>query len=202
MTLIVLDMMKFNVLIVLIALLSFSGVIAQNKNEKEFRISMDQYPKNTQIVLLNIPKNAKRIRHYQETDEKKLSYESKFKFKKYWFSVEFNSDGVLEDIEKTIKEKELEKTVKEALYLFLETQASKYSIIKIQEQYLYSSKILEVDFLNAILRSSCSINSNYEIIIAIKSDKEWQLKEMTFDSNGRFLNARHLQPDSYEYIMY
>jgi hypothetical protein len=202
MRLIVLDMMKFRGIVFIIVLFSSLLVTAQNKDEKEFRTSIKKYPKNTQKVVLNIPKKAKRIRHYQETDEKKLSYESKFKFKKYWFSVEFNSDGVLEDIEKTIKEKELEKTVKEALYLFLETQASKYSIIKIQEQYLYSSKILEVDFLNAILRSSCSINSNYEIIIAIKSDKEWQLKEMTFDSNGRFLNARHLQPDSYEYIMY
>jgi hypothetical protein len=194
--------MKFRGIVFIIVLFSSLLVTAQNKDEKEFRTSIKKYPKNTQKVVLNIPKKAKRIRHYQETDGEKLSYESKFKFKKHWFSVEFNSNGIIEDIEKAIKEKELPTSVKAFIKGYLKAQSTKYDLIKIQEQYRYSSKIPEVQFLNSILENNELIDSNYEIIIALKIDKKWSLKEMTFDAIGNFMNARNLQPDSYEYIMY
>ncbi len=195
-------MMKFSYYLVLIATFSFSNLVAQTKNEKESRVSMSQFPESAQLVLEYVPEKARRIKYYKETDGDKLSFESKFKYNKHWYSVEFDNNGTLEDIEKTIKKKHLNDTLKTAINAYLNLQTSKFDILKIQEQYLYNNKTSQRDFLNTILTDNASIRSNYEIIIALKKDGFWLLAEMTFDFNGQFLKSRNLQPESYEYIMY
>ncbi len=175
---------------------------AQTKNEKESRIQLTEFPEKAKATLSKIPEKAKRIRHYRETDGDKLSFESKFKYRGNWFSVEFNNKGSIEDIEILVKEKELSTTIKSHIKSYLDGNSDSYEIIKIQEQYNYSETVLETQFLSSILEQRDELSSNYEVIVALKSAKIWVIKEMTFNSNGKFLNARVLQQDSYEYIMY
>ena len=176
--------------------------MAQTKNEKESRVQLLDFPKASQATLKAISKRVKRIRYYREMDGEKHSFESKFKYKKHWFSVEFDSLGTIEDIEVTVKKRQLRHGAKTTIYDYLKAHSSKYDIIKIQEQYVYKDDISEVQFLNSILENRASHNSNYEIIIAIKSGSAWELKEMTFDPEGTLLKQRNVQQDSYEYIMY
>ena len=176
--------------------------MAQTKNEKESRVQLLDFPKASQATLKAISKHVKRIRYYKETDGEKHSFESKFKYKKHWFSVEFDSLGTIEDIEVSVKKRQLGPDPKIAIYDYLKAHSSKYDIIKIQEQYVYKADISEVQFLNYILENRLNLASNYEIIVAIKSDIGWELKEMTFDSKGALLKLRNVQQDSYEYIMY
>ena len=100
-------MIRFR-LILIGALLCCFSITAQTKNEKEFRISLSEFPQNSQEILSAVQDQVKRIRFYKEIDGDQESYESKFKFGKRWFSVEFSKDGVLEDIEVTVKEKQIE----------------------------------------------------------------------------------------------
>ncbi len=204
MKLIVLDIMKYKLFILIVFVFSLAEISAQTKNEKESRVERTQFPEAAQTVLNAFPKKAKRARFYKETDGNKLSFESKFKFKKHWYSVEFNQKGILEDIEVTIKKRELSEATLKNIIIYLEQNSQKYDIIKIQEQYVYtnSNKGTQVNFLESIVNHRKTKASNYEIIIAIKTESDWLLQETTFDCNGRFLNARTLQPDSYEYIMY
>ncbi|MDG5490405.1 hypothetical protein [Psychroserpens sp. SPM9] len=195
-------MMKFKLVFVLCIWISCFSLEAQTKNEKESRIPLTEFPNESQILLKTIIKKVKRSRFYKETDGSKLSFESKFKYNKYWFSVEFNNLGTLEDIEVLVKEKHLSKPVKTAIRSYLKTNTTKYEIIKIQEQYVYSSDHSEATFLNSILENRTTLSSNYELIVAMKSQKTWELKELTFDEKGDFIKARNLQQDSYEYIMY
>lgn len=193
--------MKLLTLIVVV-LICNQLTIGQTKNETELRIQHADLPLVTQSILKTLPEQTKRIRFYRETDGSKQSYESKFKYKKYWYSVEFDSLGKLDDIEVNIKKRELELPIETAINNYLNQNTEKFDIIKIQEQYLYDTKQTEVEFLTFILKNRAEILSNYEIIIAIKSEKSWTLKEFTFDSEGRVLNTRNLQQDSYEYINY
>lgn len=202
MKLIVLDMMKFRLVLIICIWFSCFNLEAQTKNEKESRIQLSHFPEQAQSVLNTLTTQAKRIRYYKETDGNKLSFESKFKYKGHWHSVEFSNLGALEDIEVLVKEKQLAKPVKTAIRSYLKTNATKYDIIKIQEQYVYSGNHSGVAFLNSILENRKTLSSNYEIIVAMKSQKSWKLKELTFDEHGAFINARNLQQDSYEYIMY
>lgn len=194
-------MMKFKI-ISLLFVFFFLNVSGQTKNEKESRIPLEQFPEKAQSHIKNILENTKRIRHYEEIDGDFKSYESKFKYKKHWHSVEFDKDGKLEDIEVTVKERHLTKQTLNNITSYLKKRYEKFDFIKIQEQYLFDDSIGHTNFIYYILENRASTNSNYEIIIALKTDRNWSIKEMTFDSEGTFLNERTIQQDSYEYIMY
>lgn len=194
--------MKFESTLLIIALFSFSFLTAQTKNEKESRISLNEFPENAQTLIYTIKSNVKRIRYYKETDGDKQSFETKFKYKKHWYSIEFDSSGILEDIEITINKKVLKSVTKDNIYYYLEANSDKFDIIKIQEQYLYKNNTSEAEFINSILKNRDNISSNYEIIVALKTSKFWELKEITFSATGEFLSIRTLQQDSYEYILY
>lgn len=186
----------------ILILLVAQCIWSQSKNEKERRIQFETFPQNAQTLINTFPEKVKRIRYYKEIDGDKESYETKFKYKNHWYSVEFDSVGLLEDVEILIKKRQFPDVVIARIKSYVEQQASKFDFIKIQEQYPYHKNSSETLFLNSIFENRTTIASNYEIIIALKIKRQWQLQEITFDTKGKFLKSRNLQPDSYEYIMY
>ncbi|WP_299337432.1 hypothetical protein [uncultured Psychroserpens sp.] len=195
-------MMKYKLVSTIFGFFFFVSLTAQTKNEKELRIDISNFPEHAQSILRTLPEKAKRVKFYKETDSIKESFESKFKYKHHWHSVEFDSDGNLEDIEVNIKKKQIPNPVLDAINMHLKNNSDKYDIIKIQEQYVYEAKISEAELLSAVLEKREKMASNYEIMIALKKDKIWNLREITFNSQGHFLSTRNIQQDSYEYIMY
>lgn len=195
-------MRRYNILIALICIFFTTAIFGQNKSERESKISVTEFPILARQTLSVTPDNAKRIKYYQETDGDKFSFECKFKFENFWYSVEFDQEGKLEDIEVKVRKHQIEKLVRNAINEHLDTFSDKYDIIKIQEQYIYNSSLSDLEFYKSIISNRNSIASNYEIIVAIKKDKQWTLKEMTYDINGGFMNSRELQTNSYEYIMH
>ncbi|MGB3605755.1 hypothetical protein [Psychroserpens sp.] len=191
-----------NILILAVILCYALNLSAQNKVEKESRIEVDELPQTIVTVLSTLPEDAKRIRYYKETDGDKHSFESKFKFRRHWHSVEFSNFGILEDIEITVKERDIPDLVKLVISNYLNAQSQKFNFIKIQEQYIFDPNQTVIPFLNSVVTNRMQMQCNYEIIVALKQNTVWQLKEMTFDSKGEFMNSRTIQPDSYEYIMY
>lgn len=194
-------MMKCKLISVILFCLALN-LSSQTKNEKEFRIELDAFPEPSQTVVNTIIDTVRRIRHYKEIDGENSSYETKFKYGKHWFSVEFNAFGVLEDIEVLVKEREVNTEINTKINSYLKTHYSKYDFLKIQEQYLFNKSESPQQFLKSILEQRKDTLSNYEIIVALKTNGNWEIKEMTFDENGIFLKERTLQQDSYEYIMY
>lgn len=198
---IVLDMMKFNSIPFLLILFVLN-LSAQTKNEKESRIQLSEFPAQAQTTINSIIDEVKRIRHYKEIDGNHEGFESKFKYKKHWYSVEFSKSGNLEDIEVRIRERQLNTVTKNKIKSYLKQHFLKYDIIKIQEQYTPSRAAENELYLKTILKDRKSTDSNFEIVIAVKLSEGWELKEMTFNAAGKFLNSRDIQQDSYEYIMY
>ena len=87
----------YNLLITYICLFFSLISHAQTKNEKEERINKEDFPNNALEVTDHIPAHAKRLRFYKETDGEKQSFEAKFKLNKLRYSVEFNTNGELEE---------------------------------------------------------------------------------------------------------
>ena len=198
---IVLDIMRFKFFIVVYIGFTFS-LTAQTKNEKESRVNLVDFPIEAQTLINTVVNDVKRVRHYKETDGDKISYETKFKQKKHWYSVEFDAFGTLEDIEVEIKERQIKDDIRNKINTYLKMESDNYDFLKIQEQYHFDSSKNAQTFLESVLVSRNSTASYYELIVAIKKDKQWYVKEITFDSAGLFLSERPLQQDSYEYIMY
>jgi len=198
---IALDMKKFSSLLFISLLCCFSSV-AQTKNEKETRITKDEFPKEALAILNTLPKEIKRIKYLKETDNDKESYEAKFKLNRKRYSVEFSENGILEDIEITIKKRELNKPFLEKLEHFFKTTYTKHSILKIQKQFVASSKLSSSDLLDLAVKNPMSPNTNYELIVEVKTESRREIKELTFNKDGELISQRIVVPSSYEHVLY
>ncbi|MFT6370660.1 MAG: hypothetical protein ACJAWH_001744 [Maribacter sp.] len=192
----------FKLFITPILVLYASFSFAQNKYEREFRIKKDQFPASAIDFLDTHIKDRKRLKFYKETDGTKGSYEAKFKKDRLWYSMEFDIDGTLEDIEITIEPLDIPSEVLANITMYFNKAFSKHRVKKIQQQYLASveeksRKTLRNAFQNLLIPSL-----NYEIIVSGKEDKSYLDYEILFDAQGNFINRKKQLPPNYDHVLY
>ncbi len=174
---------------------------AQTKQEREYRIDRDALPEQCLILLQDYLSNTKRLRFYEEHDGEKASYEIKFKKDKLFYSIEFDGNGTLEDVEFIIKPQDIPTDVYESITSYFREKHHKYRIKKIQQQYLNKSGneqlVLKNAFQNLILA-----DINYEIIITTKDKGGFSEYEITFDSAGNHLLTRKAVNSNYDHVLY
>ncbi|MFH6603388.1 hypothetical protein ACEZ3G_07865 [Maribacter algicola] len=113
-------------------LLSASYAFSQNKYEREHRIKKSQFPQVALDFISSDLEQAKRIRYYREIDSAKVSYEAKFQKDRLKYSIEFDENGVFEDVEIEIKLVDIPNDVLAKLNAYLGKTFSKYRILKLQ----------------------------------------------------------------------
>jgi hypothetical protein len=192
----------FKLFITPILVLYASFSFAQNKYEREFRIKKDQFPASAIDLLDTHIKDRKRLKFYKETDGTKGSYEAKFKKDRLWYSMEFDIDGTLEDIEITIEPLDIPSEVLANITMYFNKAFSKHRVKKTQQQYLASAeeksrKTLRNAFQNLLIPSL-----NYEIIVSGKEDKSYLDYEVLFDAQGNFINRKKQLPPNYDHVLY
>ncbi|MGJ8735286.1 hypothetical protein [Zobellia laminariae] len=174
---------------------------AQIKDEREHRIRKSQFPENALLFIHQKLVNAKRIRFYKEIDGNKISYEAKFKKDRLKYSIEFNPEGKLEDIEIVIKSLDIPNDAYAKITTYLENNFKKYRVRKIQQQYLSDGvdvdKTLKNAFQNLMLPSI-----KYEFIIDGKNDKGFEEFEILFDADGKFELIKKSLPPNYDHVLY
>lgn len=196
-----LDIMKCKVLLLIAFFGGIASAISQAKQEREFKIEENEFPKKAKGIIETYLADSKRIRFYKEIDGDKVSYEVKFKKDKLKYSIEFSEGGNLEDIEFVIKEVDIPSDSFEMITNYLEANHKKNRIKKIQQQYLNNignpKELLRVAFQNLILPEI-----NYEIIVATKDDKGYAEYEITFNSEGKHILSRRLVKQKYDHVLY
>ncbi len=197
-------MKKFSKHIVIFALvLTPFMAISQSKNEQEIRIKSEDFPQPALQLLKHLPDNSKKIKYYKETDNSKISYEAKLKIKKRNYSIEFDKDGNLEDIEITLRKSELKKEVLETVEDYLKTTYKKFYLLKIQKQYKKEPSLKAELLLEKAIKFSYQAKTNFEIIAQVQKDgKSSKVMEFTFDHEGSLLTSRAVEPSSYEHVLY
>ncbi len=174
---------------------------AQNKYEREYRIRKSQFPSKALSLIAEKIKDAKRIKFYKETDSAKVSFEAKLKKDRLWYSIEFNKDGVLEDIEILIKSTDIPNDTFSNIENYLKGNFTKYRIKRIQQQYPARTDALETTLNNAFQNLILPSN-NYELIVAGKKDKGYLDYEILFDAEGNFKKIRTSLPPNYDHVLY
>ncbi len=173
----------------------------QNKNEREFRISESELPENALSLIEEQLENAKRIRFYQETDGEKKSYEIKFKKVKLHYSVEFDLNGQLEDVEFIITPNDIPEDSWEKINGYLKENFEKFKVKKIQQQYPAQNRnarqTIKDAFQNLILPYI-----NYEIVFVGKKEKGFLHYEALFNSRGEIITLRRFLPANYDHVLY
>jgi len=193
--------MKYSLFIITSILWCFP-VFSQAKYEKEFRIKQADFPQKALALINDKIRGVKRLRFYKEIDSIAISYEAKFKKDRLFYSVEFNTEGELQDIEILIQEIDIPKDVFGSITKHLEETYPKYSIRKLQQQYplkegTQHSSLLKEAFQNLLLPYI-----NYELIVSCKSEAGRREFEYLFDAEGNFLSKRESLPANYDHILY
>lgn len=191
-------MKKYSFLLFLWISFSFSQV----KNEKEERIHASEFPEKTSTYFNTISQDVKYLKYCKETDGSKKSYEVKFKYRREHYSVEFDTLGNLEDIEVVIKKKHIPKEIKTVIWRYFENNFKKTTLVKVQKQYVNTTKNTDKQFIQHILEKPFNKHTHFEIIAEIKTKKIHELREFTFDRNGKFEKSRVVTTSSYEHALY
>ena len=185
-----------------VMLLSTSLLNAQIKIEREYRIRKSQFPEKALNYISEKLEDAKRIRYYRETDSTKISYETKFKKDRLWYSVEFDKEGSLEDIEILIKPIDIPDDTFSAIENYLENNFSKYRIRRLQQQYPISDKEPAETTIKNAFQNLMLPSINYEMIVAGKKEKSFEQFEVLFDAEGSFISIRKSLPPNYDHVLY
>lgn len=177
------------------------ATLGQNKYEREYRIKKSQFPKTALDYISDKIEDTRRLRFYKETDSTKISYEAKFKKDRLRYSVEFDEDGTLEDIEILIKEVDIPNDSYAQITKYLDTQFSKYRIRRMQQQYPVGEDDIETTIRNAF-QNLMLPSINYELIVSGKKKSGYEQFEILFDSQGNFVNLRKSLPPNYDHVLY
>jgi len=196
------DMMKYSILILALFFLCCSPSFAQAKYEREFRIRKSQFPQNALEQIKEQIKDARRLRFYKEIDSATISFEAKFKKDRLYYSVEFNSEGELEDIEVMIREVDIPAEVFSSVSAYLKGYCKDFKIRRLQQQYPVTEKqkiekVIKDAFQNLILPYI-----NYEMVVFCKTDAGREEYEYLFNADGAFISRRKSLPPNYDHILY
>ncbi|MBU2974517.1 hypothetical protein [Zobellia sp. B3R18] len=187
--------------LVLFFTLFTSMAFAQIKDEREHRIRKSQFPENARLFIHQKLINAKRIRFYKEIDGDKISYETKFKKDRLKYSIEFDAQGKLEDIEITITSVDIPNEAYAKITSYLENNFKKYRIQKIQQQYIADENDIDQTLKNAF-QNLMLPSIKYELIIDGKREKSFEEFEILFNAEGKFELIKKALPPNYDHVLY
>lgn len=191
----------FFALLSLCLLLSVQLGTAQNKYEREYRIKKSQFPEKALELISTKLEDARRVRFYKETDSTKVSYEAKFKKDRLHYSVEFDEDGVLEDVEILIKSIDIPDDSYSLMTKYLEKKFNRYRIRRMQQQYPVGADPIETTLRNAF-QNLMLPTIKYELIVSGKGDSGYEQFEILFNANGDFEKIRKSLPPNYDHVLY
>lgn len=165
-------------------------VSAQEKFEREFRVKERDVPKEAVKWFRDAFEGAKKVNWYYEQSAEKNSYEAKLEYKGLKYSVEFDTTGVIEDIEITVDWNEIPLDTRTRLEAYFDANYSKYRCLKIQKQYTGSPDDLE-DLIDE--NEMESITVRYEIEFHGKTENDNEIWEGLFDAAGNLEELRKVK---------
>lgn len=193
--------MRFKVLILLFITLG-AAAHSQVKYEREFRILREQFPQASLESVQPYLEGARKLRFYKEIDSSRRSYEIKFKKDRLHYSVEFNEQEELEDVEVIIKPVDIPEETWTTITKDLQSKWSKYKVRKIQQQYpreafTSDSETFQKAFQNLILPEI-----RYEMVVRGKTEDGYRDYELLYGATGELLLMRESLPPNYDHVLY
>ena len=171
----------------LLILLTTVDSFGQYKYEKESRIHSSELPFQLDLDF-DAYAGVKRLKWYKELNVDQVHYEAKFRFEGSDYSVEFDSLGLLEDVEILCKSKDLPVLKRTSIEQYLNTNYKKWKITRAQKQYLIDFKTLDLALKGAKLLSA--LEHQYELEIGVFEDGVQVDYELLFNFNGTCINIR------------
>jgi hypothetical protein len=189
--------MKLNYLILLLLLgelvLTPSLCAAQSaKNEVEESINQKDIPALALSSLNEFWNEEKKADFYRQIDGKKISYEVKFDWEGHLYSFQFDSTGLLIDIEQLVEFDELSQPLRNTITEEIDKQYSKFKFTRVQRQFLNLQKSNN-SIIKAVKSGSTDrLIIHYEIEIDGQNKDDLGSFELLFDVNGNLIQKRRI----------
>ncbi len=172
---------------------------AQQKFEREFSVKISDVPAAAKDFIRSL-NTGSRINWFMEEGFEKKSFEAKFRWNKKHFSIEFDTAGVLEDVEIEVKAKQIDTKVWAAIQKHLHNDFEKSSVQKVQIQYTGKANDVLVFLSENKLHKGITIK--YELEVIGTSNRRKKLYEYLFSDKGEFIERREVMirnTDNLEY---
>ncbi len=188
-------------LLSLFLILSVQG-FGQDKVEREYKIKQEEAPPKAIQFIYEIESVTEktRVNWYREESADVESVEAKFKIDKQNYSIEFSTDGELQDVEIRMDERDIPTMTREAIKESLNSEFIKWSIKKVQLQWVGESQLV----ISSIDRNERQegVEENYEMVIKGETDKSKSYFELLFDSTGKLMRTSRIVENSSDILIY
>lgn len=177
--------------VVFFSLIFSLSAYSQKKIEFEKDIPRNQVPEKAIQTVNYLFPDIKKKKWFFEVSTTNKSYEAKLKSaNRSWYSVEFDTSGILEDVEQTIKRKAIPDSINSKIENYFSNSYTKSKILKIQLQLIGTPELLKQYLLSP--NQPHQITTNYEIEFYGKTSDENKIWEIRFDSQGEVLQKREI----------
>lgn len=164
---------------------------AQQKYEREIRVRSQTVPAAAE-AFVSACAGSERIRWYQEINLGFYNFEAKVKRNGRHYSIEFDSTGVIQDVEMSVRFNHLPDAVQEAVQASLAGRCSKYRITRVQRQWTGAAQVLQELVQDGTTQGPHT--ERLEIVFSCKSDQGPVLYEALFDALGNLENLLEIIP--------
>jgi|GEM_PF-1372732 len=176
------------------------GLFAQpnGKTEHELRINRNEMPVKILEELADFLEEARRIRYFREFDGTSYFWEVKFIYEGRHFSVKFNQDYSLYDIEFLTHWRLAEREVRQPLISYFEQNYRRFRIKRLQFTFLPQPGISQPDFFERILDDALPPPQFYEVEAEVISSITGTMGfyEFRFDTHFNLVEKRIIIPVS------
>lgn len=156
------------------------------KTEREYRIKPELVPQNAIDFITTFEINRS-VKWLQEVGDNGASIEAKFRYKGQRHSVEFTTDGALEDVEIVIGLGDVPEGTRQEITSYFTQEFDYFKVEKVQAQYNNTAK--EITGRNEEMLTASSLTPYYEIVVKTRnSGKKSKRYEVLFNEKGAFIS--------------
>jgi hypothetical protein len=170
-------------MLALMPLLLIGSFAGAQKYEVERRVDVEEFPASAVEDLQEAFPEKKKVKYYKETSQQGESYEAKFEWKEYRYSVEFDPEGDLQDIEREVRYRDLPDPVRRQMEAQWTDDFRRHRVNRTQEQVV-----------DERLR--------YEIIVRGKDANGVSYFEYLFEDDGAFVKRQKIVLPPNDIILY
>lgn len=185
------------IILITMAMLFIKTSLAQAKVEVEKKVSSDLVP-NKALQFIEQIEDKKQLKWIKEISEEGVHFEAKFKKKKR-YSIEFDSIGVLLDVE--VNDPKIEHRENFERVLQTELKTDRFIIMKVQHQWMSPNHSLLIESVNKEIRVD-KVQLKYELEIKTKGEDGIHYFEILLDEDLKVVKKRPIEDSNTDNLMY
>jgi hypothetical protein len=166
-----------------------SKASAQIKYETEYKVIKDKLPRSA-ITFIDSCCPSSKQKWYGEESLLAKSIEAKIKYRGSLYSIEFDTLGYIQDVEKKISFYDISQNLRSRIIMKLDSVFSKHKIDKVQVQWLGSNRVLYELIEKGNSKSPYILN--YEMVLKGRRGNLTKIYEVLFSMDGSILSISEI----------